>query len=450
MDMDDRDGIWTDNTANSFNPPQQNDHELQYTSLWMETPTRHQPMVSNDYTTYEPQPFTPQQFLPFDPQNTFPTPPSNMQYPPALMPPPPLPFKVQQPQRTRSPGRESCKSPFDRPGPSMLATPTSNPNYSPSPDDGRSNQCRQYPSPRSSDGHPTHQSPEEFQFAVRSDSSGSLEGQEFMFKDWMDINYTPSVLSDSDTDRTMSPASDTSVSTTREGRQSYMGELLDWGSDSNFGPVKQHYTPGPLNETVDSMHLFQLLTLKCLQVSDDKPRDWRQEQGGPLKLRTSSTSSHAPDMSSSSGKHIQVIGDHNGHARNEKIRGKRRKRNSSLKHVTESEPGDEAEDMVEEDATPRRNSKPRGMSARRRRKESKTWQTRPVLTDEQRRQNHIKSEKKRRILINEGFDDLCALVPSLGKGKFCKSTVLQLAGQWLDELLEGNKALSAQLSEIGR
>ncbi|KAL4893079.1 hypothetical protein BDV59DRAFT_178377 [Aspergillus ambiguus] len=74
--------------------------------------------------------------------------------------------------------------------------------------------------------------------------------------------------------------------------------------------------------------------------------------------------------------------------------------------------------------------------------------TRENLTEEQKRNNHILSEQKRRNLIRQGFDDLCSLVPGLRGGGFSKSAMLTQAADWLEELLRGNDVLKAQLSEL--
>lgn len=74
--------------------------------------------------------------------------------------------------------------------------------------------------------------------------------------------------------------------------------------------------------------------------------------------------------------------------------------------------------------------------------------TRENLTEDQKRENHIKSEQKRRTLIKEGFEDLNELVPDLRGGGFSKSAVLIMAADWLEDLLTGNKNLRAQLAEL--
>lgn len=74
--------------------------------------------------------------------------------------------------------------------------------------------------------------------------------------------------------------------------------------------------------------------------------------------------------------------------------------------------------------------------------------SRENLSEEQKRENHIKSEQKRRTLIKEGFDDLCDLVPGLRGGGFSKSTMLTMAAEWLEDLLKGNEALATQLATL--
>ncbi|PQE30037.1 BHLH family transcription factor protein [Rutstroemia sp. NJR-2017a WRK4] len=74
--------------------------------------------------------------------------------------------------------------------------------------------------------------------------------------------------------------------------------------------------------------------------------------------------------------------------------------------------------------------------------------TRENLTEDQKRENHIKSEQKRRTLIREGFEDLGELVPGLRGGGFSKSAVLVMAADWLEELLRGNEVLRGKIEEV--
>lgn len=74
--------------------------------------------------------------------------------------------------------------------------------------------------------------------------------------------------------------------------------------------------------------------------------------------------------------------------------------------------------------------------------------TRENLTEDQKRENHIKSEQKRRTLIREGFEDLGELVPGLKGGGFSKSAVLIMAADWLEELIQGNAVLRDRLDQM--
>ncbi|OAA55932.1 hlh transcription factor [Niveomyces insectorum RCEF 264] len=90
-----------------------------------------------------------------------------------------------------------------------------------------------------------------------------------------------------------------------------------------------------------------------------------------------------------------------------------------------------------------------GQQRRRRRSAAQAKPPRENLTEDQKRENHIKSEQKRRTLIKSGFDDLCDLVPSLHGGGFSKSVMLTMAADWLEELLRGNEVLREQLQRTG-
>lgn len=71
------------------------------------------------------------------------------------------------------------------------------------------------------------------------------------------------------------------------------------------------------------------------------------------------------------------------------------------------------------------------------------------LTEDQKRENHIKSEQKRRSLIKEGFDDLHELVPGLRGGGFSKSAILIMTADWLETLIKGNEELRRRIDDMG-
>lgn len=75
-------------------------------------------------------------------------------------------------------------------------------------------------------------------------------------------------------------------------------------------------------------------------------------------------------------------------------------------------------------------------------------QKRDNLTEAQKRENHIHSEQKRRNLIRQGFEELCALVPELKAGGYSKSAVLIHAANYLDDLKKGNAQLRLYLQQL--
>ncbi|CZS87993.1 hypothetical protein WAI453_000384 [Rhynchosporium graminicola] len=70
------------------------------------------------------------------------------------------------------------------------------------------------------------------------------------------------------------------------------------------------------------------------------------------------------------------------------------------------------------------------------------------LTEDQKRENHIKSEQKRRTLIREGFEEIGELVPGLRGGGFSKSAVLVMAADWLEDLIKGNEELQRRVDQL--
>ena len=71
--------------------------------------------------------------------------------------------------------------------------------------------------------------------------------------------------------------------------------------------------------------------------------------------------------------------------------------------------------------------------------------TRENLTEEQKRNNHIQSEQKRRNLIRDGFEELNKLVPELRSGGFSKSNSLAEACKFVRKLREDNEELKSHL-----
>lgn len=73
----------------------------------------------------------------------------------------------------------------------------------------------------------------------------------------------------------------------------------------------------------------------------------------------------------------------------------------------------------------------------------------PRLTEEEKKQNHIASEQKRRQAIREGFDRLCELVPGLeGMGR-SEGIVLQRTVEFMRTQLQERRELIAKIESNG-
>ncbi|EED15499.1 HLH transcription factor, putative [Talaromyces stipitatus ATCC 10500] len=217
-------------------------------------------------------------------------------------------------------------------------------------------------------------------------------------------------------------------------------QQLRWGSDAGF--VDQGYQRPAGMENTDEVTKNLLENMKCLEP------------------QTSTTNTRAPTPTRA----FEI--PHNGNWNN--ING------SYMSQPSESVNHDEGESsprprkrskikIQEEDSddngTPPRLKKARGVSggkarrgssenASKRPKAQQGSKTRENLTEEQKRTNHILSEQKRRNLIKQGFDELCALVPELRGGGFSKSAMLIQAADYLEEVLNGNNILRQQLSQL--
>ncbi|QSZ32723.1 hypothetical protein DSL72_002302 [Monilinia vaccinii-corymbosi] len=153
-----------------------------------------------------------------------------------------------------------------------------------------------------------------------------------------------------------------------------------------------------------------------------------------------------------------------GIAKEEEVEAPKKRRKSKFGSV-EDEGGEEEESPPKVDGRKKRksvarmNASPPGPSEgeageghKRRKSTSVTTAkaTRENLTEDQKRENHIKSEQKRRTLIREGFEDLGELVPGLRGGGFSKSAILVMTADWLEELMQGNELLRQRIDAVKR
>ncbi|KAE8551506.1 hypothetical protein EYB25_005396 [Talaromyces marneffei] len=225
-------------------------------------------------------------------------------------------------------------------------------------------------------------------------------------------------------------------------------QRLRWGSDAGF--VDHGYQRPAEIETTEEVAKNLLENMKCLepqtsatntcatntraptptQFEPPQNREWNIGNGAITSQSSSETTNH---------------GDLDGSSRPRK--------RSKIKMQ-------EDEDSDNNSTPPRTKKMTKGASGGKARRGSSenaskklkaqqaTKTARENLTEEQKRTNHILSEQKRRNLIKQGFDELCALVPELRGGGFSKSAMLIQAADYLEAVLTGNNVLRQQLSQL--
>jgi hypothetical protein len=70
------------------------------------------------------------------------------------------------------------------------------------------------------------------------------------------------------------------------------------------------------------------------------------------------------------------------------------------------------------------------------------------LTEEQKRENHIKSEQKRRNIIKSGYENLERIVPDIKGNGYSRAATLKKTADWVMELEEGNRMLQEMLLKL--
>lgn len=231
--------------------------------------------------------------------------------------------------------------------------------------------------------------------------------------------------------------------TNEEQRPSTKPRTLHWGSDMSF--MSQGYMAPPDQPNEEERTKDLLKKLDCLEPQTSATNTRAPSPERPVGVVLSGTRRSVDDGSQPKKRpKISVKEETDGVAAAE-----------AAAAAAARLGGDDSSDgdVLDRSRPKTRKSKARRGSSDRPRSKSQTGQcgAKPVrenLTEEQKRTNHILSEQKRRNLIRQGFDDLCALVPGLRGGGFSKSAMLTEAANWLEEMLRGNEILRAQLAEM--
>jgi len=217
---------------------------------------------------------------------------------------------------------------------------------------------------------------------------------------------------------------------------------VNWGSDINFHAGRR-FQPQSEKETEEALVHGRMKYLECLDIDETTRPASPVLNGDPSP--TKSVAGTRPSFSPADADEDQ----------SEPPRKRRRSRakdesdeNDDEDLATGPRPGRKRKFKAEG-----RQPSPAAEGPRRRRKSAPAAngppkQPRENLTEAQKRENHIKSEQKRRTLIKQGFDDLGEIVPGLRSGGFSKSTSLVMATEFLAQLVAGNEELDKQLKSL--
>ncbi|KAK0747631.1 hypothetical protein B0T21DRAFT_406239 [Apiosordaria backusii] len=245
---------------------------------------------------------------------------------------------------------------------------------------------------------------------------------------------------------------------------------VQFGSDPGFSNA-QHFVPRNERESTEHIAAKQLATLSCLQRNHSNaptraptPEPWAASHPpssatngviSPLKLKTSDLSPNPPqsDGSSSALKKRR---------RSDKSTDSDDEYEDRERSVTQATPisvpsplrsalsppsakrrkPSIAASAVDEGATPPANGK--------RKKSTAAKPPRENLSEAQKRENHIKSEQKRRNIIKLGFEKLNEIVPTVTNQNLSKAGVLIATHEWIAQLKKENQELEELLANAGQ
>jgi hypothetical protein len=219
---------------------------------------------------------------------------------------------------------------------------------------------------------------------------------------------------------------------------------IKWGTDSGFANGRGFVAP-PNSLTVDEIEESMVNTLGCFQPGSNAST----RPSSPVGLKMQPYDRRLERISETAN----VDSDDND---DRDARSKKRKKVKTKEEEYEDEDDNRATSKIPRKRRPKSfstaaDSHINEAAPQKRRKSAASAapkMTRENLTEDQKRENHIRSEQKRRTLIKEGFEDLNELVPDLRGGGFSKSAVLIMAADWLEDLISCNKNLKAQLAEL--
>ncbi|KAK7755648.1 hypothetical protein SLS62_002258 [Diatrype stigma] len=224
---------------------------------------------------------------------------------------------------------------------------------------------------------------------------------------------------------------------------------LQWGSDPSFARP-QGFVPPSRKDTHEALEQKRINYLQCLELS-----------------KSAATTRASSPVAVGNGENIPAD-TQRGRANDRNIKEEYAPLPSPIKR-RKSRPKEEPEEEEEDRLSPippkppakKRKSKAdvngssegsttttaKDAAGKRRKSAANAAKAaRENLSESQKRENHIKSEQKRRGAIKEGYQDLGQIVPNLSSSGYSKSMMLTMSADWLEELIKGNDELARRLS----
>lgn len=212
---------------------------------------------------------------------------------------------------------------------------------------------------------------------------------------------------------------------------------LQYGTDQNFSIKGRPFVPPSEKESTEAIQQDRLRYLNAIRLSSSA-----NTTRPPSPVFDGEEPSFNPNTRAPPPIKVEANGD-----------GTRKWRKSS-KRDEEDDDEEEPQSAVSKTSARKRKQKgevsnsPSAEGAGGKRRKSSAAVKRENLTEDQKRENHINSEKKRRKVIQVGFENLSYIVPDIKGGNPSKSAMLEATVAWLQDLLDGNEALKAQMAQL--
>jgi hypothetical protein len=195
--------------------------------------------------------------------------------------------------------------------------------------------------------------------------------------------------------------------------------LYQFGSDNNF--ASNGFQPSSIYETHE--HRGELMTSELRRLK-------------PINRTPVATREPSPEPAPTKRK--RPMSDGSAMLKNDATGSSHKRKRSDVSEESDEQDGEPRTDRNGSRSTP----------IKRARRSSAPGSARPKrenLSDQQKRQNHIASEQKRRAQIKNGFDELNRLVPELRESGLSKSGMLLESCNFLEQLKQRNAKLGARL-----